>query len=294
MLSHTTMGYVALFVLWGNTLLVALAALSRAGKLWRRRAQLGPVEPRAGARGLVRARVDGEGSVAELCIEQVGRYGAGEPRSVLWHDRRAESQVLGGEVVAGAQRFALDAEAPAQVWPKLARAEELAACKSGAEFDEVWPMARKARGHTRKLSLPIEAGDEVHVAGRFEERSGALVLTGDADEPMLVSTIEPRALLLSQVSLLAFVFVPAILLGAGLVTAIALWPPVLEGTVSKIGGLLAFGYFLIVLPAGTAARDRTLLPHERPLRGRWVDPSPKREAAAKASSASADEAASKG
>lgn len=290
MLSHTTMGYVALFVLWGNTLLVALAALARAGKLWRRRAQLAPVEPRAGARGLVRGRLLGDGHVAELQIEQVGRYGAGEPRSVLWHDRRAESRVLGAELELAGQRVALDPEARAEVWPSLARAEELAACGSAAEFDEVWPTARKARGHVRKLSVPIEAGAEVHVAGRFEERGGGLVLSGDAAEPLLVSTIEPRGFLLTRVSFLVFAFVPGVLLGAGLVTAIALWPPVLEGTVSKIGGLLAFGFFLVVLPAGTWARDRTLLPHERPLRGRWIDPSPGAGARAQATS----EAATKG
>lgn len=293
MLSHTTMGYVALFVLWGNTLLVALAALSRAGTLWRKRAQLAPVEPRAGARGLVRGRLAGEGPIAELEIEQVGRYGAGEPRSVLWHDRRAESRVLGGELELAGQRIALDPEASAEVWPSVARAEELATCKGAAEFDEVWPMARKARGYTRKLRVPIEAGEEVHVAGRFEERGGALVLTGAPAEPLLVSTIEPRGFLLSQASFLVLAFVPGVLLGAGLVTAIALWPPVLEGTISKLGGLLAFGYFLIVLPAGTWARDRTLLPQERPLRGRWLDPSQKREAASQDASSTASEAASK-
>jgi hypothetical protein len=272
MLSHNTMGFVALFVLWGNTLLVVLAALGRAGKLSARRASLRPIEPVAGAEGLVRGRVETDGA-AELSIEQVGRYGAGEARSILWHDRRASSVVREGELVVSGTRVALDPASPAQVWPDAARAEAAAACQSPKDFEDAWPQARKARGHARTLSVPLRKGEEVWIAGRFEQDGDALRLRGTAEAPVLLSTVEPRALLAKHAAFLRFVFAPGILLACAAVTGVALWPPALESTVSKIGGLLAFGFFLIVLPAGTGARDRTLLPHERPLRGRWLDPS---------------------
>jgi hypothetical protein len=66
--------------------------------------------------------------------------------------------------------------------------------------------------------------------------------------------------------------VPGVVVGAAVCTIVAMHQPVFDSLVSKIGGLLGFIYFLLVLPAGTMVRDWMREPHERIVRGKWVAP----------------------
>lgn len=283
-LTREVMGAFALGVLWLNTLLVAAAALGRARELARRRRALRKLDLDApGSYGV--ARVTGEEGLALLAIEQVGRWAAGRKRAILWHDRKQSSAVRGGQVALGGRSIRVEAAtAGAETWLPPARVTAAAACADGNAFDAAWPEARKARGSARELKVETRAG-ELWVAGTLRREGDELVLFSDGeDRPLVVAEIDPRAWLGQRITML-FVFAPATVVGAALCTAVALWPPVFEGVVSRVGGLLCFVYFLLVLPAGTRARDAALEPPRRLLRGRWDDPQTRDVAPAPATTA---------
>lgn len=270
-LTREVMGAFALGVLWLNTLLVAAASLGRARDLSRRRRALRKLDPDApGSYGV--ARVSGDEGLAVLAIEQVGRWATGRKRAILWHDRKQASTVRGGTVALGDCSIRVAAGAgEAEAWVDPERLAAAAACADGAAFDAMWPDARKARGVTRDLKLETRGG-EVWVAGTLRREGDDLVLgPGGEGRPLVVAEIDPRAWMGQRITML-FVFAPAVVVGAALTTAVALWPPVFDGVVSRVGGLLCFVYFLLVLPAGTRARDAAIEPPRRLLRGRWDDP----------------------
>jgi hypothetical protein len=272
------MGVFALAVLWVNTLLVAAAALQRFRALSAKRAALVPAEPRAGATGLFFGRLGAregatvDGVVARRAIDQVGRYGSGEGRSILWHDRHYCSEVLGGTLAVGDVTLDIGAAASAEAWTTDEAVESAAICTSSAAFDAAFEKARKAKGFLRTVDVPIRAGQDAWVAGTIVATDGGLEIRAAEGQPLLVSTLEPRAWLSRKALFLAAFFVPAVLAGAAVSTALALATPRF-GTVSMVGAGLGFLYFLLVLPAGTAARDAVREPHEKILRGKWTDPS---------------------
>lgn len=276
MLSNTTMGVFALAVLWVNTLLVVGAALQRLRELAARRARFVSAEPREGSVGLLRGKLVGTessdaGVVARTTIEQLGRYGAGASRTILWHDRSYGSSVAGGGIDVSGTVVTIAPDAGAEVWPTEEAVERAAVCTSLATFDAAFEKARKAKGFARTIDVPIREGQDVWVFGEVVETSEGLSVRKPSDAPLLVSSIDPRAWTGRKMAFLAAFFVPAVLLGAGISTALALSAPHF-GTVSMIGAGLGFLYFLLVLPAGTAARDAVRAPHERIVRGKWVDP----------------------
>jgi hypothetical protein len=281
-LTREVMGVLALGVLWLNTLLVAAAAIARARGLLRRRSELRLLDPRSvalggpGRYGLVRTEAAQDG-LAVLAVEQVGRHAAGKRRAILWHDRAHASTVRGGTVtVAGhatSVRVAAAGGADAEAWLPPGTVEATARCPDAAAFDAAHPSARKARGVTRTLEAEVPGGGGLFVAGLLHRDGDGLVIgPGEPGQPLVVSAVDPRAWLGARVALL-LAFAPAVVAGAAVVTALALWPPVFDGAVSKIGGLACFVYFLLVLPAGTRARDAAIEPPHRLVRGRWDDPS---------------------
>ncbi len=291
MLSNAIMGVFALSVLWVNTLLVIGAALQRFRAIARRRARLAPIEPRVGAEGLLVGKLGPsanreDGVVARATIEQLGRFGAGEARTILWHDRRYGSEVFGGTLSVGGEVLALGAGDPAEVWPTVEAVESAAQCTSLSTFDAAFEKARKAKGVSRTVEVPLREGRDVFVFGEIVDGPDGLVVRGTPEAPLLVSAIDPRVWCARKMLFLGALFVPAVLLAASIATALALTPPHF-GTVSMIGGGLGFLYFLLVLPAGTAARDAVREPHLRILRGRWIDPAGARAASTKPATSSA-------
>lgn len=250
MLTREWMGVLALGILWVNTLLVAGAALQRVAGL------LGLA--RRIAHGVRRGRAPR--ALASVSVDQVGRYGAGAKRAIVWHDRAYASAIAGGEVTVGdGESLVVPATTHAMVWVDEPTVRAAADLTSTAAFDEAYASARKAKGFARKVVA--EVGDDVFVANVRTEQ-------GDA---WLVSTFDPVAWCRSRALVIAALFVPALLAIAAGVTVVALWPPAF-GTVSMVGAFMGVVYFLLVLPAGTAIRDWARLPHERILRGAWKDP----------------------
>lgn len=263
MLSREIMGLLALGILWVNTLLIAAAALKEAGRQMRLRASLSPVK------GTV-ARGSGEGGVlARHTIDQIGRT-AGDPalrRGILFHDRSYASEIFGGAVTTELGEITVDAGKPARVWLPIEALRDAAACPSDEAIDAAEGDARRAKGFARTVSVPVGEGREVWISGALVREPTLRMVAPEGGE-LLVSTLEPRALLLRNVTLGVFAAL-AFVAGAGVCTAIALTGP-LFGTTSIIGAALGVGFFLLVQPAGTALRDAVRLPHLAIVRGEWM------------------------
>lgn len=252
MLTREWMGVLALGILWVNTLLVAGAALQRVGSLLALANRIGRA---------VRRGVAPEG-LAMVTVEQVGRYGAGAKRNIVWHDRAYGSIVSGGVVdVGGGESIEVPAASNAMVWVDEATMRTAAALPNAAAFDEAYTSARKAKGFTRKVTASVRSGSEVFV-GKLRDAER---------DTWIVAAMDPVAWCRKRAWTIAAVFVPGIVAIAAGITAVALIPPAF-GTVSMIGAGLGVLYFLLVLPAGTAVRDWARAPHERIVRGSWTDP----------------------
>ncbi len=276
MLTREVMGVFALGVLWLNTLLVVLAALGRARDLLARRAAMKLLDDKdPTGYGVLTGRIETAGAEppAELAIEQVGRHAAGAKRAIIWHDRSHASSIRGGALVVGDAKLPVEAasELSAEVWLEPTAVVAAARCESDAAFDATYPAAKKARGSARTVRATIETGVKVWLVGEARPTDDGVILGPGAAGPLVIATFDPRAWLASRATWLVLFAPIAIALCAGC-TAVALWEPVFDSPVSKVGGLLCFVYFLLVLPAGTRMRDATALPSVRALRGRWDAP----------------------
>ncbi|MBL8740032.1 MAG: hypothetical protein JNK04_03025 [Myxococcales bacterium] len=265
MLSREIMGYAALWVLWGNTLLVAIAAakqafalLARANRLRARRVV-----------GRVVAKEDGS-PIAELCVDQIGRQGSGTTPSVVWHDKTYRGRILGGTIEVDGRPARLAPAETAVVWVDPPKMQEAALCPSASAFADTYEAARKVKGASRTVVVPVSAGEIVSVPGELRGEGADLEIVPTA-EPTLLA-IDPLRFAAEKSRIVLAYFVPGVVLGAAICTIVALHQPVFDSLVSKIGGLLGFIYFLLVLPAGTAVRDWMREPHERIVRGKWVAP----------------------
>ena len=274
MLSNEVMGWVALWILWGNTALVLLAALKQASALSRRRAELLALagEPVAGERFFpARVVTANDGAVGTFVVDQLGRFGAGASRAIHWHDRQARSEITGGIVEADGRRLAIEPTERAEVWVGADEVDAASRCPSRGAFEDAYPSAKKTRGVERELRVPIPRGRAVWVHGVVEERDGAAVVTAPPGRKLLVSAMDPVVWLGRRARFVQLFVVPGLILGAAIPTALALRAPVFESPASKIGGLLGLIYFLVVLPAGTALRDFLREPSQRLVRGVWAD-----------------------
>jgi hypothetical protein len=270
-LTREWMGALALFILWGNTVLVALAALRNLGNL---RAllrggrvldlsTLGPGEHP----GLFRAELP-PGKAFHL-IEQVGRVGAGSTPSIVWHDRRASSRLVPSSARSGDREVGLTG--PAAVWASEEALLSAARCADAAEFEQALVSAKKPRGFERPVEVPV-SGD-VWVVANVRIEDGAIVARGDEELPLVVATEDPRILVFKKTLVVLGMFLPAIFAVAAGCTFLAMTGKLFDGWMSKLGGVLCLLFFLLVLPAGTRLRDFLLPPHKSFLRGVWARPS---------------------
>lgn len=281
MLTREIMGGLALAILWVNTLLIVAAGAKELFALGERRARL---KPRAAGDsgpgfGLLKGRVveGNDGAVARHRIDQVGRSAGHREtkREIIFADRKAESEVLGGSIaldgggeaviMPGAQKTSA-----AEVWVAETALREAAECRSDEDFDAAFAEAKKARGFLRSIEVAIRPGEEVWVAGEISRRgSDAAVSVAPSKRfGLLISTVDPRRLLAKKIGL-SIAALAAILGGAAGVTILALTPPSF-GLISMLGGALGLGFFLIAQPAGTALHEAVLLPHRAFVRGAWT------------------------
>jgi len=149
-----------------------------------------------------------------------------------------------------------------EVWPD--RAAVRARLGEGMNA-EAWTQAAKGRGHVRTLSSEIEEAP-VWVGGVWTEREDGWSVSPPASRPLLVAFLDPKAWIAqARNELLAFA---SATVGALLVlTGLCLWPPVF-GPVSTAGAALALIFFLLVQPAGTWMRGRTVEPARQTIGGR--------------------------
>ncbi|WP_437737668.1 hypothetical protein [Sorangium sp. So ce1335] len=268
MLSKELMGVLALIILWVNTLLIVAATLKQLAAVAATLRRLSP--PPGAGDALLQARVlcgDGRGgALAGHRIDQVGRAGAerGAREEIVFADRGAGGEIYGGVVVAGGREIAIAPAVEGEVWVSRAELRAASACPSEARFDEAYQHARKARGFSRTVEAMVCAGAPVWLLGAVDRDAGVVARM----RPVLVSSVEPRALCRSKIALLALgaAGVLGALVGC---TALALWRPRF-GPVSTAGAALCLAFFLLVQPLGTALRDAARPPSAAPARGRWV------------------------
>jgi hypothetical protein len=277
MLSYEIMGALALAILWVNTLLIVAAAykeMESLGALARRLRTLGPDEAGPGlVLGLCAEGAGEGGALATLRIEQVGRKASGEQPAIVFEDRPAQSEIAGGTITAAGGAIAIEAPRQAagvEVWVARESALAAAACPSAETFDAALPDARKARGFVRKVTATIGAGARVFVFGEVRPSAGRRTIGPAEDGTLIVSEIDPRSFCAEKQASCAL-FIVVVLAAAAGCTALALSEPRF-GMLSKLGGLLGLGYFLLVQPAGVWLRDAVQRPSRAALRGRWTRP----------------------
>ncbi len=270
MLTPAWMSAVALLVLWGNTLLVALAAVRNLRSLRDFVRGARPLElanlPSGAHVGWFRAHASEP--VGVLMIHQLGRLGGG--LSIIWHDKRAESRSREVKLTAGELEVLVPARSEhVAVWLDAETMRAAAACPSASEFDLATAGARKPKGFERTVELSL-SGD-VFVLGTVQVGE-TIALAPSPERPLVLSAFDPTELVARRTKVVLFLFIPAIMLLAAGCTWLAMSPPVFESWLSKLGGLLGFIFFLLVLPAGTRLRDFLLPPHRQFLRGVWLGP----------------------
>lgn len=184
--------------------------------------------------------------------------------SIHFHDRRTECAVTGEvrlETPQGGAGLAADAGA-VWVWPSEADVRAATACASRAEYDALAGSALHARGAERVALVQLQRG--VVAGGRVV--SGAL--RGDADLPIIFSSVDPRRRLGALAGRIIGVLAGSAL-ALALLTALCFVGPAF-GTVSIVAALGLFVYFLLVQPLGVWLSESVQWPHVAPHGGLWV------------------------
>lgn len=267
MLTREIMAWVALWVLWGNTLLIALAAGKQAWRLLSRARVFRQVGLADGAEIALRGVV-APGSRFESVVEQNGRVASGG-EDIVWHDRSYASRIAGEIVLEGGERVHVDsAEREAEVWVTQSTVDRSSACKSAADFDHAYTNARRVKGFARTVVAAIEPSAPVVAYGVARKTEAGWSLE-PASGRLVVAEEDPRRWARGRALVVFAGFIPGIFAGAAACTWLALSQPIFDSATSKLGGLCAFLFFLLVLPAGTTVRDWMREPHERIVRGKW-------------------------
>lgn len=254
MLTHTTMGLLALGILWVNTLLVVGAALKVLGNIMARHGEA--------KTALVGTVVSDD--IARHVVEQVGRKASDDAdrKAILFHDRAFRSEIAGGTVAISDEELTLEGDG--EVWLGNDERRE-AALRDRPPFEEAYQSASKAKGFVRNVTARVERGANVWI---IAQRSGD-VLGPTAAGTLVISTLDPAAWCRRKALLLVAFVIAMVALAAGC-TLLALYPPVF-GTISMIGGAAGLAFFLLVQPAGVMARDAVLFPNCAHVRGSWID-----------------------
>lgn len=269
MLSYEFMGVLALWVLWINTALIAGAAALDLRRLRRPYGGYRRLEAGSEGLGVVRGVVEAAGApLARLTVARTGRLADGPKLTIQFGAQAPSSTLCGGAVRVGERALRLD-PGPSRVWLEPREIEAALGRYTEAELAEAEAQARRRKGYRQTAALDVAAGREVFVAGRFAggPEPGDWRVLADDETPVLISTIDPARFVARQtVRTVAFVAgMFAVLAG---ITGLALTEP-LFGPVSKLGGVLGLAYFLLVLPAATALRERTRTPDTRSYFGLW-------------------------
>ncbi len=274
MLTLELMGLLALVVLWGNTLLVAAAAVRNLRELAAHvrgvkettLSSLGPGEHRV----LFRAEVPHK--VAFHLLEQLGRLAAGVQRAVVWHHKGASSRLTAGALASDGVLVQCPTTSNAAVWSDSAELRKAVSCPNSSEFEEAVVQARKPKGYLRPVEVEVAGPAFVIGTVRVSESPTKQYELVESGDPILISVTDPRKIVRQKTLIVWLLFLPIVLSIPAGCTLLALSAPVFEGWLSKLGGLLGLLYFLLVIGAGTRLRDLLLPPHRQLIRGVWADP----------------------
>lgn len=252
MLTLPWMGLFALAAFWVNVLLIAMAAWKSAQAL--RRRDLDFARPELLRVGKVE-QGHGESEVfARRRIEQVGRALTIQgPQRILFVDAKDTHEVFGGSVRVNGAVEDITVKPDAVYWGAPSRAVRVE-----TDFDAAWTEASTSRGVRSTCVDALRKGEDVWL------------LLDASGRACLVASMDPRAEIARGLRTLALLVLLTVV-GAGIVTALMLVPPVF-GPTSTLGGVLALAFFLAIQPIAVEMQDRARLPNERLVGGLWTRP----------------------
>jgi hypothetical protein len=264
------MGALALGVLWVGTALVLLASASSLGRwlrLWR---MVRPPRASTGGVGLIAVRVrDGSGPFARHTVIQTGRWaavGEDEPRAILFHDRAYRSELFGGSVEAlDGGRIIEIAAGDAEVWAP-GQPQQI---DPDLPFEQAFARSKHVRGFPREVRTEIGAGSTSWIWGEMRSEGERWLLRPPKGEGLIVSTVDPRALIAGKLRVGLLVMLAIFAVGVA-ATALAVWPPAFGGR-SIAGAVLCLAFFLTMQPIGTWLRDYLRSPASAIVRGSLVE-----------------------
>jgi hypothetical protein len=264
------MGALALGVLWVGTALVLLASTKSVGRwltLWRK---VRPARDGTSGVGLIAVRVrEGSGPLARHAVIQTGRWAAvgdDEPRAILFHDRAYRSELFGGSVEAiDGGRIVEIAAGEAEVWAP-GKPQQI---DPDLPFEQAYARSKHVRGFPREIRTEIGAGSTAWLWGDLGNDGERWSLRAPQDEPLIVSTVDPRALIAGKLRVGLLVMLVLFAVGVG-ATALAVWPPAFGGR-SIAGAVLCLAFFLTMQPIGTWLRDYLRSPALAIVRGSMVE-----------------------
>lgn len=252
MLALPWMGLFALAAFWVNVLLIAMAAWKSAQAL--RLRALDFARPELLRVGKVEEGNGDAGVFARRTTEQIGRaLTIKGPQRILFVDSKDTHEVFGGSVRVNDTVQDITVKPDAVYWSAASRSVRVE-----TDFDAAWTDASTSRGVRSTCVDTLRPGDEVWLL---------LDASGSAS---LVASMDPRAEIARGLRTLGLLVLLTVV-GAGIVTALMLVPPVF-GPISTFGGVLALAFFLAIQPIAVELQDRARLPNERLVGGLWTRP----------------------
>ncbi len=252
MLALPWMGLFALAAFWVNVLLIAMAAWKSAQALRLRAREF--ARPDALVMGKVEQGHGESEAFARRTTEQVGRALTIQgPQRILFVDAKDTQEVFGGTVRVNGNAREITAKPNAAYWSAASRSVRVE-----TDFDAAWTDASTSRGVRSTCVDTLRPGEDVWLL---------LDASGSAS---LVASMDPRAEIARGLRTLGLLVLLTVV-GAGIVTALMLVPPVF-GPTSTLGGVLALAFFLAIQPIAVELQDRARLPNERLVGGLWTRP----------------------
>ena len=244
------MGLFALAAFWVNVLLIAMAAWKSAQAL--RLRSLDFARPELLRVGKVEHGNGDAGVFARRTTEQIGRaLTIKGPSRILFVDAKDTHEVFGGTVRVKDAVEDIAVKPDAVYWGAASRC-----VRAETDFDAAWTAASTSRGVRSSCVDALRKGEDVWL------------LLDASGRASLVASEDPRAEIARGLRTLALLVLMTVL-GAGIVTAVMLVPPVF-GPTSTVGGVLALAFFLAVQPIAVQMQDRARLPNDRLVGGLWT------------------------
>lgn len=270
----TILLWMGLGFFWVHTLLMSAHAIGEGHALSQR---LG-VWRRAG--GLRRAQVThGTGDGRRLAVHRIEQTGRSKKDGTIhFHDRVYRSSVDGGTLtLEGGLVITLEPAEKLEVWTNPVTQRAAAEDMDPKEFEDALSAARKARGFSRVIEQPVQAGDEVWLHGLDDAGAvrGKATATGGgyvgvhvpSSWTPVIATFDPRGWMWRRTWVARLVALAVVVSAAVVTVPMFAWEPF--GVEAKLGALGAVVVFNLQQLWLKLVREYTRDPSRCHVRGCW-------------------------